>query len=53
MPLTVAAGAERGAGAGDQQHADVGFSPQSLIIVAQRWRQIVGQGIADLRAVEA
>jgi len=50
--LDVAAGAERGAGAGDQQHADVGVLAAELDHVAQRRRQIVGQGIADRRAVE-
>ncbi len=50
--LDVAAGAERGAGAGDQQRADVGVLAAGLDHAAQRRRQRVRQRIADFRPVQ-
>ena len=50
--LDVAAGAEGGAGAGDQQRADVGILAAGLDHGAQRRRQIVRQRVADLGAVQ-
>jgi len=50
--LDVAAGAEGGAGAGDQQRADLRILAAGFDHGAQCRRQIVGQGIADLGPVE-
>ena len=50
--LDVAAGAERGAGAGDQERADLGILAAGLDHAAQRRRQIVRQRVANFRPVQ-
>jgi len=50
--LDVATGAERGAGAGDQQRPDLRVLAAGPDHRAQRRRQIVRQRVADLRPVE-
>ncbi len=50
--LDVAAGAERGAGAGDQERADVRVLAAGLDHVAQRRRQLVGHRVAHFGPVQ-